>query len=277
MKHTTLVPVFVLLMIFGAPVLGTPLAAGLMPRDALARSNQAAIRRADEVAKHWEWVTEKWTGDDRPFARVRNKIDAIFASKANMSPIIAAFQGTALANPKNALDQFQWVYACYRQSGGRWSDKISFDDIQKLLYAMTEADQPHCYNYARLQFLLTPGYQQVAPLAKRLLKLTPNDIDVQFSSMMPLALSDNADSNAEALKIADNLFASHGNNVSFLFAHAVIYDVVGLGEKNIGYCRTSIKELRQCMSQMKASDPRIDRANMYINYMETWIKDHPWS
>jgi hypothetical protein len=49
-------------VIFGAPVLGTPLAAGLMPRDALARSNQAAIRRADEVAKHWDWVTEKWAG-----------------------------------------------------------------------------------------------------------------------------------------------------------------------------------------------------------------------
>jgi hypothetical protein len=124
---------------------------------------------------------------------------------------------------------------------------------------------------------LTPGYQQVAPLAERLLKLTPNDIDVQFSSMMPLAHLNTPDSNAEAIKLADSLFASHGNEVGFLFAHATVYDLVGLDDENLGYCRTSISELSQCIAQMKPGDPRIDDAKRYINFMETWIKDHHWN
>ena len=134
---------------------------------------------------NWVWVSEPWTGSDKPFVDLRKKIDnqAIKTSTNGWYSFVNGHYGKAKQNPKSATAQFGWGYAVlvamskgYKPNG----------DIERLKYdlnvALHNATPPRSYRYSRLRFLIADWWQgadELRPLGERLLVRNPKDLVIK--------------------------------------------------------------------------------------------------
>ena len=180
----------------------------------------APIPAFSPIYKGDGWATAKWTGDNEPFASARRKIDALVSSKLNVLPIIVQFKKTAEANPTNALDQFQWVYAKIAWDAVR-NDQTEDAAWGDFAGSLRRANQPPCYDYLRLLYITESTGSK--SLGLRLLQRDPNDRMVLETEAVVLAgYNDNVDF-ASALGICQKLISSKEDVPTCYFVLGEVY------------------------------------------------------
>ena len=130
------------------------------------------------------WAFEQWTGDDAPYAAVRSQIE--HAANAGQPPLslVSQYAAQAKREPNNPLAQFAWAYTVRLADKALPTSKAMADLRFAAELAISEAPQPHTYNYDRLHYLIWilgggggPSYY-LRDLTTRLLKKDPNDFPV---------------------------------------------------------------------------------------------------
>lgn len=135
------------------------------------------------VTRMWDWTTDAWDGNDKPYQQARTMIDQSVDAHHNLVALLGQYKAQAQGRPDDALALFRWAYTGYRimlLGKSRTAQFHALDGIQEMFYHTPSA---HTYNYARIQFLIgefyTPNHQAV-PVANRLLKVSKNDYQVQY-------------------------------------------------------------------------------------------------
>lgn len=131
----------------------------------------------------WDWTTEAWDGDDKPYQQARLVIDRAVATHQDLKKLSVKYEVEALAPSHDPLALFRWAYTAYQVMLAQKSaiaEHKALDGLQEVYYHMPS---PHTYNSARMQFLVYEFYtshRQAVPVAKRLLAVNNEDYHVEY-------------------------------------------------------------------------------------------------
>ncbi len=159
------------------------------------------------VTRMWDWTTDTWKANPKPYQQVRQAVDLAVSKHQDLSKLSAEYKAQYHNKQDSPLALFGWAYSAYQvmiSKNTHLEQQQALDGIQEALY---HTPSGHNYEYARMQFLIIEFYtshQQAVPVAKRLLKVQPNDYRVEYY-LAGIYLDSYPAKIAEALKISDHL------------------------------------------------------------------------
>ena len=218
------------------------------------------------------WEKEKWTGDDRPYLAARTQIDREIASSIfPKSLVVDKYGKIAVANPTNALDQFRWAYAVFDWLAIPHADENEHSIDVPVLIAMANANQPHCYQFARLRFLLEAPSESL-DFARRLLDRNPDDVKVEAVYEYMLSVSKSTADQAAAIRIAQSIAAARENWPLCYAGLAGAYGQAGCQQRNMSYIKKAIAAGQTYVSLAPLNDWRRTLSIQIDNQEEEGVK-----
>ena len=167
------------------------------------KSALAAQAHAD-LARYYTWLNAPWTDDDRPYARLRAKIEGSATDGAKAYSLFQAYEAAVAHDPHNPQVQFADYDAAYMAdvlpgglhtveslSGGPRAIELR-DRVGDVFYWAGRDKPPHTYNVARIVFLCSAyGFAdpRLRDLGLRLVKRDPNDYYVKYHTVVVLTAS----------------------------------------------------------------------------------------
>ena len=220
------------------------------------------------------WVSAKWTGDERPYLKIKADLDAALAHGTPAPALVARCEGPARANLLDAKAQFAWAYATQLQV--QTGQGIAQPPP---LYGLRRLGAPDCYPVARLRFLLTQemepndNHLYLRPVAERLLKRDPNDRLVRRALIR--ALCSRPAGLPEALKLAQEDVERTPTKPGVHAALAAVYndmDDFSHGH-NAVFRQKSIQEYEAFLKYAKPDDSYRPSAIQMLQALKT---EKPW-
>ena len=230
---------------------------------------EAGTANADQ-----RWVSEKWTGDERPYTAIKGELDAALAGGADIITLVAQYGDKAQAGMMDPKAQFAWAYATQLQEeSGRGTVQV------RALYSLRRATEADCYPVARLRFLLTQELESnndhlyLAAVAHRLLKRDPSDRRVRRALIR--ALCTRPAGMPEALRLAqgdvERAPEGPGGHVTLAGVYETLY-AYSRG-RNATYRRRTIEEYKAYLKYAKPDDSFRPQAARLVKVMQT---EKPW-
>lgn len=136
------------------------------------------------VTRMWDWTTDAWNADPKPYQQARQTIDQAVSKHEDLSKLSTQYQAQYHKKPDSPLALFRWAYTAYQVMLAADTSIAKHQALGDLQEAFYHTPSGHTYEYARMQFLVIEFYtshQQAVPVAKRLLKVQPNDYRVEYS------------------------------------------------------------------------------------------------
>ena len=164
--------------------------------------------RPQDSASRWQWMEEKWNGDEAAYQKLRAVIEKNKREGKLTSDVIERYR---LLHEKKQTDPsalYQWSYASFEAT------QTNPPIFQAQLVSPTtfeEAPSPHTYEYDRLRFLVWAHYSPHArfqSIGERLLRHTPNDNDVRYYLIQCYEPEHSEQEKQKALTLAQNLIHS---------------------------------------------------------------------
>ena len=219
------------------------------------------------------WVNQRWTGEERPYLKIKADIDTAVAH--GTTPSILADRYPHPMQP-NTLDPAGWFGCAYAtqlvlETQHRGGQIIPLYNLRRI-----PAD---CYPVARLRFLLTQELEPnndhlyLVPLAKRLLKRDPNDYPVRRALIH--ALCSRPSGLPEALRLAEDDVERAPMNPERHRTLAGVYEDMYIHTRghNAAFRQKTVKEYEAFLKYAKPNDYFRPRAVQLIHFVRT---DAPW-
>ena len=227
------------------------------------------------VTRMWDWTTDAWDGNDKPYQQARTVIDQSVAAHHNLAALLGQYKAQAQRRPDDSLALFRWAYTGYQTmlvEKSRIAQFHALDGIQEMFYHTPSA---HTYNYARIQFLIgefyTPNHQAV-PVAKRLLKVSKNDYQVQYC-LASIYLNDYVHPNfGEVLAICDYLKRLYPKKSSLYTLSGEAYVLRWHQERNPVFAQSVVDNYKKYLKLAPPDDEFRKRAQSIIKEFEPRTK-----
>ncbi|MEO7717471.1 MAG: PKD domain-containing protein [Capsulimonas sp.] len=170
------------------------------------------------------WLTEEWTGNNKPYAAIRAEIDGLAARGQIQTRDIDDYERVHHWDEKNPVSMYRWLYtqlaAAYQQPGIYTSNVDTYSVI-------VHAKDPQSYDYIRLRYLSSPtdivDNGAYLALGKRLLAKDPQDGWVETKLIHDLNAWESPQNKKEALHYATDLVKRHPNNPRVYATIASVY------------------------------------------------------
>ena len=188
-------------------------------------SEQAFIEKAQRFAienkrrqnlESESWISEKWTGDNKPYRAITAGIAKLIGQK-QLKRALARFDSEASVNPTSASLQYRFVLADFSLEMQNWP--IQRSKVLRWREMLAGPDSPQTLDYSRLRFMVEAVYsanRKIKPLGLRLLQVTPDDKWVAFFVDRVKKASTDAQDIQENLKQAYLKLKSDPNDKSAL-------------------------------------------------------------
>ena len=220
------------------------------------------------------WVNAKWTGDERPYLKIKATLDAALAHGTKAPALVAQYIGPAQVSVLDPKAQFAWAYATQLEVETRQGIPQN-----PALYGLRRLGAPNCYPVARLRFLLTQelepndGHLYLTPVAQRLLKRNPSDIRVRRNWIF--ALCSRPAGLPKALRLAQDDVARTPMKPGVHAALAGVYDSMDIFSHghNATYRQKSIQEYEMFLKYAKPDDYYRPSAIQMVRALKT---EKPW-
>ncbi len=166
------------------------------------------FERTGTTLDGWGWAAQPWTGDDRPYQKIRADVQKRLKSGKDPAEILADYKAKMDNAPKDPQAMFGWGYARWRIF--TWSNgyRQQYGDLSDLPDALAAVSFPKTYNYARLRFLIQAQVRampQLQELGERLVRKDPTDIDAKFLLIAVLKQIPSLTQNQEAVRLTQEL------------------------------------------------------------------------
>ena len=169
--------------------------------------SQAKVGLADSQPL---WGNEVWSGNAGPYKAIEAEIDKKIAAGMSANVLAETYRKTAEKDGGNPLSQFRWAYS--QRKAVLAAKHFDSGQLIPVRDALDKANSPHVYEYTRLHFLIEseifPG-QELLPVGKRILQHNPQDVTVKYNMIRLLAASPAMSDKNLALKLAQEMVASH--------------------------------------------------------------------
>ena len=176
------------------------------------------FERTGTAIDGWDWAAAPWTGDDKPYQKLREDIYKQLVAAKDVQLLLNRYKAEAEAKPKDPLAQFVWGYAALRAPAIAGHENIVVD-VSGLPDELAAASFPRTYDYARLRFLAQAQVRpngQLEDLGRRLLKRNPDDPAVMYQQINVLEQTPARPQNAEALRLANKLVEAYPSQLVYL-------------------------------------------------------------
>ena len=147
-----------------------------------------AFQMGDKPGRYSYWTAEPWTGDEKPFLRIRQNIDRQVKAGKKPTALLKAYRAAALKNMGDAQAQFRWAYAAFT-AYQKFQKGQNVNEITKgVAEALERPRSPKSYQYARMRAIFTlwnTEYQQrhwshLRKAAMRMAKRNPKDYSLKY-------------------------------------------------------------------------------------------------
>ena len=179
------------------------------------------------------WANEPWTGDDAPYRRIQQEVDASLAGYQSVSSLLEKSSVSARQNPTDPQAQFRWGYLVSQVILAQPRSYEPSEANVAIVRVLARADYPRTYRYARLRFLVTRQAEDLTALGERLLQRDPNDAPVKdrLSEDYSALFSERSQQTHEvdpklkqrALSLVKQLIAASPSNPDYHCALAAVY------------------------------------------------------
>lgn len=138
------------------------------------------LSQEDRAARqNLDWVNQPWTGDDKPYKQIKDKIDNAISSGTRLDVLRVQYERAAEKQREDPQAQFAWAYATWKMV----KPTSTASDVATILYGVPEAlarvPYPRAYDFARLRFLVESQDPRFRLLGERLLRQAPSDNEVK--------------------------------------------------------------------------------------------------
>lgn len=231
-----------------------------------------------------DWVNEKWTGDNGPYVALRRHIDAEVAESKSIAAVIAEQRAACLNHEADPVAAYGLAYAEWQQmrphvlDGQLDSSKFVGDSLSSFwLYS-----SPHVEEYDRLRFILFTfsDYRSVnlEPMADRLLKVNPNDLDVLRGDVIILCRLRNPRAHLKTLNLISRMGRLEPKNLEIPLLRCIAINSVWpytLNEKDEA---AAINQWKSYMAMLPAGDEHraeCEAAIYSIVKLRAFFASHP--
>ena len=168
-----------------------------------------------EKAK-WNWTNDKWISSDHAYKIARLQIDQAISKGESPKRLVQKYRAAVETSPRahHASSAFYDPLSCFRWGYAAWKTVTPgsslLDQGQSLLgvsEGLASAYSPHTYEYTRLRFLVEAWYipsDHLKNVGLRLVKHSPNDLDVKYQMVRILSQSVTSQNNRLALSYAND-------------------------------------------------------------------------
>ncbi len=191
---------------------------GCSPQHQPSQHVLTSFERTGTAIDGWDWATAPWTGDDKPYQKLRQDIYKQLVAAKDVQPVLDRYKTEAKAKPNDPLAQFAWGYAALRTPALAGHENVVID-VSSLPDELAVAPFPRTYDYARLRFLAQAQVRpngQLEDLGRRLLKHDPYDPAVIYQQINVLEQIPARPQNVEALQLANKLVEAYPSQLAYL-------------------------------------------------------------
>lgn len=218
------------------------------------------------------WTQQPWTGDDRPYVRIRQTIDKAVASGQDVDTVIARYRPAAMSKPQDARAVFGWAYAAWNARKRFFNSEEQSRRIALPSYALLRAPFPRTYQFARLLFLTQArdsAYGQfLIGVGDKLLRRNPQDDEVKLYLAKSLAYLGDAAKRQRSLRLTRELIAHDGRRANYYSLLGGIYFQTWEATKRRADANSSIAAYQHYLQLAPASDDWRPRAHMFISLLQ---------
>jgi len=227
----------------------------------------------------YTWTAEKWTGDDKPYVRLRHLIDAQVAPRKGkpqmLAVLVESYKGTALRKPGDPQAQFAWGYALLQsaRAGYPVPSGVSSGAPRDVALAMVAAPSPHSYQYARQLLLMAMWWRnypfpQLTNVSQRLLKRNPKDYAVMYQAAMLLAQSPKLAQRQQAVRYAEQFAKAHPGTAPSYNVVSFTYWCLSDLDKNPAHVDKAIAIAREAYKKFPRTGQAKVESDDYIRTLE---------
>ncbi len=175
------------------------------------------------------WFSVPWTGNDKPYQKIKAEIDQRVAQGQDLEPLIKRYKNEAEKGSQssfpvrpNPMATYGWAYAAWKTITPNSSKADQMKHLEGVRDALNTVIFPKTYEYARLKFLFSGYYYDsidpLRPVAKKLLLRNPSDYDVKYEFVRLLGQSASAADIQESISYATDLVKADPNRFSAYLA-----------------------------------------------------------
>ena len=227
------------------------------------------------VERMWDWTTDAWDGNDKPYQKARLTIDQATSDHQSLNALLIRYKEQAQRNPEDSFALFRWAYAGYQIMLAEKSRTAQFHALDGIQEAFYHTPSAHTYNYARMQFLIGEFYtsnHQAVPVARRLLKVSKNDYQVQYC-LASIYLNDYVHPKfGEALAICDYLKQLYPAKSSLYTLSGEVYVLRWHQERNPVFAQSVVDNYKKYLQLAPPDDEFRKRAQNIIKEFEPRTK-----
>ncbi len=156
------------------------------------------------LSQKWNWIDDRWVGDDTLYRTFRDKTDQQAARRKITAAAIEQYFHASASHPQNSQSLFRWAYAAYASKQEHLAPHVPYP----YAWIFNCVPSPHTYNYDRIRFLISAGEQadpHMKDMARRLFKRDPKDYDVEYQLVGCLEPTRSHQERKEAFTYAEDL------------------------------------------------------------------------
>jgi hypothetical protein len=217
------------------------------------------------------WVTEKWNGNEKPYAAARESVDNDFSSGRITVSYLSDLKATWSQDERDPLKLFRWAYARYKAQGVHPAIPPTPIPAEG---DFNEVPSPHTYEYARVRFLSEISLRrrrELMGVGKRLLARNPNDFDVEFALSRCFGESLSAEEKQSALTYSDHLISKYPDKPSVYTVKADVYFGYWIDHRNKQDARDAIYWYQQYLQRAPANYEWRAQAQKNITLLQSRI------
>lgn len=229
----------------------------------------AQLASSQQTSSTSSWMTEKWTGDDRPYAAARENIDREFSRGGITVVYLNGLEVAWNQDEHNPLKLFRWAYARYRAQG--LHPAIPFTTIPDY-GAFNGVASPHTYEYTRVRFLIeicNERRRELMAVGRRLLAHSPNDFDVEYGLTFCFGESMSVEEKQAALTYADHLVQKYPNKPSAYSVKGGVYFSYWIDHRDKQDARDAIQWYQQYLKLAPVNYEWRKRAESIITLLQS--------
>ena len=174
-------------------------------------------------SSRWQWIEEKWNGDEAAYQKLRTTIEKNKKDDKLTSDVIEKYKLLHEKKRTDPIALYQWGYASFEATQ---SNPPIFQAQLVSPTAFEEAPSPHTYQYDRLRFLVWVHYSPHArfqTIGERLLRHTSDDNDVRYYLIQCYEPEHSEQEKQKAISVAQDLIHSAPHRPGSYSALAGIY------------------------------------------------------
>ena len=220
----------------------------------------------------WKWAKENWSGDDKPYTKVRKEVGALYGTRKLNDAELNRYKQASFADPENALLRFKWAYYAYCLALLQPDISIGSGKLAGVSQAFRFNKSPGSYQYTRLRFLvlsyLTNSGPELRALGTCLLKRDSKDVPVKYRQVTHLSGGSSTEA-ALGLKYAQELVQTQPNEPAMYALLAFAYQNRWWGTHSESDANAAIANYKRYMSMANLVGAKRKDVEKTISYLQS--------